>query len=361
MEVMWGVEEKAEERVVELKARPSGQTSVRRAGFLDALVGSVPRGCAEFGKRVERVEDLEKEEGGRGGVRMWFTDGTHADADAVIGCDGIKSKVKEFILPEGYDKEATTPTYSGMYGYRAVLPMEKMVKAVGERRARVSTIYLMPGAYGISYPINRAESCNVGLYKIDESGKGWGAETWVRPASREQMQEDFGDMGPMIGGIMEQIEDPSQWAIFEHPPIPTFYRGRIALLGDAAHASTPHAGAGAGQAIEDAHVLSELLADPRIETGEDVTAAFEAYDYVRRPRSQDVVKHSKENEALWCLRMEGVEDDEGKLRHVLEERFGWLWDIDVEGQVGKAREKMVEILEVRQREADGVGERKEKL
>lgn len=140
------------------------------------------------------------------------------------------------------------------------------------------------------------------------------------------------------------MPDPSQWAIFEHPPISAFSRSRVALLGDAAHASTPHQGAGAGQAIEDAHVLAELLGDERVVTAADVVAAFKAYDEVRRPRSQKVVTTSKENAYLLCLCMEEVGDDEEKLKKTFNERMRWLWDLDVQGQAEEARRRMIEDL-----------------
>lgn len=81
------------------------------------------------------------------------------------------------------------------------------------------------------------------------------------------------------------MPDPSQWAVFEHPALSTYTRSRVAILGDAAHASTPHQGAGAVQAIEDALVLAELLGDFRVRTVSDVKVVFKAYDEVRLPRN----------------------------------------------------------------------------
>jgi salicylate hydroxylase len=140
------------------------------------------------------------------------------------------------------------------------------------------------------------------------------------------------------------MSDASQWAIFEHPHIPTFAKSKIAILGDAAHASTPHQGAGAGQAIEDAHVLAELLADPRVTSSDDVAIAFKAYDAVRRERSQRVVTSSKENADLLCLCYEGVGDDAQKLKDTWQERFRWLWDVDIEEQAEKARRIMFDLM-----------------
>lgn len=140
------------------------------------------------------------------------------------------------------------------------------------------------------------------------------------------------------------MPDPSQWAIFEHPHISTYTRSRVAILGDAAHASTPHQGAGAGQAIEDAHVLAELLGDPRVTEAKHVVAAFQGYDAVRRPRSQKVVTTSKENADLLCLCLDGVGDDEERLKQTFQERLRWLWDVNVEEQVEKAKRAMLESM-----------------
>lgn len=133
------------------------------------------------------------------------------------------------------------------------------------------------------------------------------------------------------------MPDPTQWAIFEHPHISTYAGCRVAILGDAAHASTPHQGAGAGQAIEDAHVLAELLSDPRVTTAEHIVTAFKAYDAVRRPRSQKVVTTSKENAHLLCLCLDGVGDDEEQLKTTFQERLRWLWDVDIQDQAERAR------------------------
>ncbi|KAJ5683685.1 uncharacterized protein N7477_000030 [Penicillium maclennaniae] len=151
--------------------------------------------------------------------------------------------------------------------------MEDMVAAVGDQRARVTTMYLGDGGYGISYPIMRAQNVNVGVIILS---KKWDCETWVRKAKREDMLRDTEHMGRYVKALVEQMPDPSQWAIFEHPHLSTFAKSQVAILGDAPHTSTPHQGAGAGQAIEDAHVLSELIGDSRVEAAEDVAAAFKA-------------------------------------------------------------------------------------
>ncbi|CAI7620736.1 unnamed protein product [Penicillium discolor] len=335
-ELVWATGAQEGDVLMDLKALPSGQTALRRADFLNALVELVPADIVHFGKRLSTLVENEN------GVVLGFEDGEVVNADVVVGCDGIRSRVKECMIP--IESLRTKPVYSGMYGYRAVLEMGDMIQAVGEKRARVATIYVGRGAYAISYPIMQARLVNVGVYVL--SDEGWDYDSWVRPARKEDIEWDTRDMGRYVKALVERMSDPSQWAIFEHPHISTYTRSKVAILGDAAHASTPHQGAGAGQAIEDAHVLAELLSDSRVSSVDDVVAAFKAYDDIRRPRSQRVVTSSKENADIFCLCFDGVRDDPVKLKETLDRRLKWLWDLDVQDQVDRARDKMVEYLDI---------------
>jgi salicylate hydroxylase len=191
-EIIWATGDKTGQLLMDLKALPSGQTTLRRADFLDALVNLIPKEITHFGKRLVRLEETPD------GIQLEFADGTSAAADVVVGCDGIRSKVKESMLPT--EAQHAQPAYSGMYGYRAVLDMDTMVEAVGEQRARVSTMYVGKGAYGITYPIMRAKKVNVGIYKLHDT---WDCEAWVRPASREDMQKDLEHMGGYVESLLK--------------------------------------------------------------------------------------------------------------------------------------------------------------
>lgn len=194
-EIVWASGVYEGDVLMNLKALPSGQTAVRRADFLKALVALLPQDMVHFGKRL--VSLVDNDDSGGGGVELKFEDGEVVNADVVIGCDGIKSKVKEYVLPES---QLVQPRYSGMYGYRAVLDMDEMVDAVGEKRARVSTLYVGKGCYGISYPIMRAKKVNVGIYVLNEE---WEYESWVRLARREDMLRDTADMGRYVKALVE--------------------------------------------------------------------------------------------------------------------------------------------------------------
>lgn len=106
------------------------------------------------------------------------------------------------------------------------------------------------------------------------------------------------------------------------------------MMGDAAHATTPYQGQGAGQAIEDALVLERLLG--RVRDRKNVGNAFRAYERVRKERSQRVVETSREAGLLVGMLEEGVGGDLGLMRERLEGRMGWIWDGDLERQNGEA-------------------------
>ena len=102
------------------------------------------------------------------------------------------------------------------------------------------------------------------------------------------------------------------------------------MMGDAAHASTPSQGAGAGQAIEDACVLSALF--EKVTTPKEIANALAAYDQIRRPRAQRVVTTSRENGQLVTMGLPGVGDDIEKMREALETRMHWIWHRDLVAQ-----------------------------
>lgn len=131
------------------------------------------------------------------------------------------------------------------------------------------------------------------------------------------------------------MEKSDVWALFDHPPAPTYYKGRLCLLGDAAHASTPHQGAGAGQAIEDAFILSSLLG--QVTSADNVEQAFKAYDAVRRPRSQRVVTTSRETARIYEMEDEEIGADLEKMGQNLKTRYDWIWKEDLSRQLREAQ------------------------
>jgi salicylate hydroxylase len=114
-----------------------GSAGIHRARFLDGLIQMMPEGMAQNSKRFESAE-----KGADGRWEIRFVDGSTATADAVIGCDGIKSSVRRWMY--GEDHPCTAPTYTYKYAYRALIPMEDAIGAIGEERAMNCTMLVRP-------------------------------------------------------------------------------------------------------------------------------------------------------------------------------------------------------------------------
>jgi salicylate hydroxylase len=229
------------QRIAQVVAGDVGQSSVHRAHFLDVLVGLIPDGVAKFGKKVERVEEKGQK------MVLTFHDGSTAEADAVIGCDGVKSRTRQALL--GVDHETTNPTFTGKYAYRGLIPMEKAAGALGDELARNSQMYLGRHGHILTFPIENGKTMNVVAFQTKMDGK-WDDERWVLPLKKEDMFNDFAGWGESSQKILnvsldiptnrgfcadfqQLMEKPDVWALFDHPPAPTYYKGRLAILGDA--------------------------------------------------------------------------------------------------------------------------------
>lgn len=153
------------------------------------------------------------------------------------------------------------------------------------------------------------------------------------------MDKDFSHWGDSVHSILSLMTKTDVWALFNHPAAPTFYKGRVALLGDAAHASTPHMGSGAGMAVEDVYILGNLLAS--CDFKKDITKVFAVYDVLRRERGTKLVDRSREQGQLY--EMELVGDEPTQLRRELETRCKWVWDYDITQELERGQQ-MLNVL-----------------
>lgn len=182
-------------------------------------------------------------------------------------------------------------------------------------------------------------SNNLAIVVAFSSSDSWSSPDWVINADREKMHSDFSSWGPNVRGILSLVEKPDIWALFQHPNARTYHDGNVALLGDAAHATTPHQGAGAGMCVEDSYIMSNLLGE--VQDKKDIAKAFAVYDQVRRPRSQNLVKTSREAGLLY--EMELVGEDREKIKANLESRMKWLWEYDIEGELREAKQLFLQV------------------
>ena len=308
-----------------------GHSSVHRAHFLDELVKLIPEGRATFGKKVEDVVELGEGQG----VRLQFADGTMATASVVVGTDGIKSQIRPIVI--GKEHPAAKAGFTGKYAYRGLIPMGKAAGLLGDERARNSQMYLGQNGHILTFPIEKRKTMNVVAFRTEPTGK-WTNEQWVLPMDRSKMEDDFRDWGTDPKSILSLMEKPNLWALFDHPPAPTYYKGRICLSGDSAHASTPHQGAGAGVALEDAYILSNVLHRVKQGTDEEIAAAFDAYDAMRREHSQKLVTTSRAVSEIYEFQSMGNKKED--IAGTLSGWYNWIWNHDLEKDLKEAFQMM---------------------
>ncbi|KAE9375639.1 FAD/NAD(P)-binding domain-containing protein [Stipitochalara longipes BDJ] len=326
--------------IIEVQIPPGlEQSSVHRNDFLNVLIGCLPGGgksCVEFGKRLVDVKEAEDEK-----LVCVFADGMSVNADAVVGCDGLNSVSRSFVF--GKDSELSRPRFTGKIAYRAIVPMEKAVNAIGEKQARNRQMYLRHHGFIITYAVAQGTLLNIVGFRTTGS-ETWEGE-WFRPAKQKDYEKDFKRWGQIVQKLISLVAQPDLWAIFDHPPVSAYHKGRLCLLGDVAHTTAPHYGQGAGIALEDAHVLSSLLG--RCTSTFNLSAAFKAYDYVRVPRTTRVMAASRGQGNVLCFEDPDAGSDLNKVAEFLNwDRRLWLWDFDVDEHCKQALKKFEEVTEL---------------
>ena len=244
--------------------------TVHRADLLDVLAAAVPRDVVLLlGKRCVSVDA-----DGEVAVAR-FADGTSVEADVLIGADGIHSVVRTALF--GPD----APRFTGKICYRSVIDAAAVR---GAPLAAGNGQWLGPHGTIVLYPLRGAELINVVCHYDDESYRH---ESWVARCPREEVLTRYVGWHESLLRLFAAGDTWYQWALYDRDPIPAWTRGRVSLLGDAAHPMLPYLGQGACQAIEDGAVLAAALSSPGASA--DPAGALGRYERTRRPRASRVV------------------------------------------------------------------------
>ncbi|KAI1380100.1 FAD/NAD(P)-binding domain-containing protein [Hypoxylon crocopeplum] len=310
--------------------------SCLRSGFLDELSKALPQGIVSFGKEL-----ISYDSDSSGPVMLRFTDGTTATCDVVIGCDGIHSRVRQQLLSVSHP-QACKPSYTGKTCFRAVVPIAAAESILGQSKAHNHCMHTGPGAHLLSYPIAQHTLLNTVLFL---SGNGspvtHRGEIVSRLSSwRPEVRELVGLMPETL--LVWRIDDTA-----DHPT-PWYVKGRVCLAGDAAHASSPHHGAGAGFGVEDALALATGLGmavgAPPSKRGEAVEAALGAYNDVRYKRTQWLVRSSRETGDIYEWMYPDSGSDPVKIKAEIAARQKKIWNFDVDGMVEEVRNRYYDRL-----------------
>ncbi|KAL4881660.1 hypothetical protein BJY04DRAFT_207432 [Aspergillus karnatakaensis] len=312
------------------------RSSAHRKDLLEVMKALIPDGTVLFNKRVSSIETRQAD--GYEKVALQFTDGQTEIVDAVIGCDGIKGLSRQIVLGSSYQEEVKAK-YANTYVYRHIVSMETAKDILGDYAADAKW-YMNKGNGLATYPISQGKEVNLVAF-IRDPGQ-WSGEQAASAVPYEQMLADFEGFDNRLLAILKDAK-PIRWPLFHHPDTPTYFNGRICLLGDAAHASSPSQAAGAGQGLEDALVLSRLLS--LVQCPVQLQIAFEVYDHIRRPRAQAVVQQSHEVMQAYFLVHPEFGSDLQKLTDDANRRLPLLWWHDLEKDLQAAEDRFYCLVE----------------
>ncbi len=217
-----------------------------------------------LGYNCQRVEQDDHS------ITAWFEDGTQATGDLLIGADGIRSTLRQYVL-----EQAISPRYAGYVNWNG------LVEASDDLCDRDNwVLYVGEGKRASMMPVGHNR-----FYFF--FGCPMSAGTTVAPTDRTaELKQIFGGWPDPVQRLMVRLDrvTVNRLEICDLDPLERFVRGRVALLGDAAHATTPTLGQGGCQAIEDAEVLTRYL----ISTTLSVTDALKRYEIARRERTAQI-------------------------------------------------------------------------
>jgi salicylate hydroxylase len=257
--------------------------------------------------RAIRIEDHAT------GARVEFADGSSADAELLVGADGIKSVVRQQVI--GVDQ----PVFTGQVAWRCTVPTERIAPEL--RTDTVSTIWCGPKNHAVTYYLRNGALLNfVGCVERPDEEESW---TVNRPW--RELDEDYCGWHPMVRAVIEQVDRNAcfRWALNNRVPNPNWSSAHVTMLGDAVHATLPYMAQGAAMAIEDAAVLARAL-----ELEAPLPQRLQIYQAHRAPRTARVVAESTEMGELYHIQDADQMRQAFHDRDIARSRNEWLYPYD---------------------------------
>jgi len=286
---------------------------IHRADLHTALVDAVRAvrpDAIHLGARASGFDD-----GGKS-VTLHLANGERVSGDALIGADGVHSRIRNILL--GDDK----PEFTGCMAWRGLVPVDKLP---AHTRRNVGVNWVGPGGHVINYFLRRGEIFNfVGIVERD-----WRVESWTERGTREECAADFAGWNEDIHAVIRNIAEPYKWALLGRTPLTRFSYGRATLVGDAAHPTLPMLAQGANMAIEDGMVLARCIA-----AYDDAETALAHYDAARIERTAKLVRGANEmakrfhNPALADAAGAKAYVDAQWNEEVVKQRYDWIFSYD---------------------------------
>lgn len=247
---------------------------IHRAELQRILSTKVGMERIHLGKRLANIDDSGES------VVLHFQDGSKAEADIVIGADGTRSTVRNLML--GYEDYL----YAGYSAFRGIVPIDAMPSMPDPTAIQ---IWMGDAGHCVHYPIGGDRKGDVNFFLVERNPATWPVKQSTMYAADGEQTRHFKDWHPalleMIGSnTLKTVNE--RWGMVYRMMLGRWSKGRVTLLGDAAHALVPHHGQGANQSIEDAVVLADCIAAAG---SQSIAETFERYERLRRGRARKVV------------------------------------------------------------------------
>lgn len=291
--------------------------NIHRADLLDSLIERTKdlNISIHLDQWVQSVENM-------GDAVSLTVNGKTIRADALIGADGIRSQIRDLIIGP------SNPQFTGQVAWRGLVPADALPHGTIPFAANN---WLGPGRHFVSYYLRGTKLIN--FVAVEERQK-WADERWDEPANLAELRQAFSGWDPRITQLLSACEDSFLWGLFDHPPLKQWSKGRVALLGDAAHPMLPFMAQGAAMAVEDGWVLAHALSLHR----KDIPKALALYETLRKPRATEVQAISRQNASLYHKRGTGAVLRNAKLAiggllpPLIEARLAKIYGVDVTQQ-----------------------------
>lgn len=285
---------------------------MHRADLLDMFVSRLPAERIHTGHHCVDFEQSADQ------ATVIFANGARVTADAVIGSDGIHSALQRHVV------EPSRPLFSGSVAHRGLIMAASVGWPAGQMRN-----WLGAGKHFLVFPVRANQLVNyVGFVTTEEQTR----ESWSAPGDPEDLKREFAGWDPMVEAILAQATHTFRWGLYDREPLATWTKGRLTLLGDAAHPMLPHAGQGANQAIEDAVAVAAILAHAKRDSA---PRALKLYEQVRREQAARVQRSSRFNGALYEAAKGDLDERDRQLATQRQSR-AYIWNFDAEAEAEKA-------------------------
>ena len=324
--VLIGDEVEGEENILAELGKAKGRKTVARADLLEGLYSLLPKDVVLFGWRLSQVEEDGEE------IALAFDNGSTVRADVLISADGIHSVTRKYVL--GADHPAASPVNHDDWSFVMRRVPAAEAKALNPGLLNRVPIFCGDGGLLNSIPIRFGEEMTVTAWSryLTATDTTDGSTDATTRAKFDKTLDTFKTWRKDCQDLAELIRrDPSSgWPLADHDPAPFYAKRRICIVGDAAHATFPFNGQGAAQAVEDAAVLNALFKE--VTRLEEVDAALQAYDEVRRPRSQKVAALARQFGRMYAFIEPGVGRDLDKTRMIMRAGADFTNNVDLDAQ-----------------------------